>query len=177
MKRAIALVPIGLFAGLLMAFYVALHHDPSAIPSVLIDKPLPAFQLPGVEAGVEGLSSADFRGQPALLNVFGSWCSSCVAEHPMLMELQRRGVVIYGIDWRDEAINGAKWLDQNGNPYARVGNDRSGRTGIDLGVTGAPETFIVDAKGRVRYKVIGPIDPDTWNNTVEPLMRKLRAES
>ena len=95
----------------------------------------------------------------------------------MLMELAHEGVVINGIDWRDEAIDGAKWLNQNGNPYAHVGNDRTGRTGIDLGVTGAPETFILDAKGRVRYKQIGPIDADTWNNTIAPLLKKLRSES
>lgn len=177
MKRALALVPIVFFAALIVGFYSALRHDPSIIPSVLIDKPLPAFRLPGVEAGAAGLSSADLHGRPALLNVFGSWCTSCVAEHPILMALQREGVVIYGIDWRDEARDGAKWLDANGNPYARVGNDRLGRVGIDLGVTGAPETFIVDARGRVRYKQVGPIDPDTWTNTIAPLMRKLQAGS
>jgi cytochrome c biogenesis protein CcmG, thiol:disulfide interchange protein DsbE len=177
MNRAFALIPVGLFLALVVTFYFALYRDPSKIPSVLIDKPLPAFDLPGVEAGIAGLRSADIRGEPVLLNVFGSWCASCVAEHPMLLELQRRGVVIDGIDWRDEAIDGARWLDRNGNPYARVGNDRTGRTGIDLGVTGAPETFVVDAKGRVRYKHIGPIEPDDWTNTIEPLMRKLRSES
>lgn len=177
MKRVYALIPVGLFAALVAVFFIALHRDPSIIPSVLIDKPLPAFRLPGVEVGAEGLSTADLRGRPALLNVFGSWCSSCVAEHPMLMELQRQGIIIYGIDWRDDARDGAKWLDANGNPYARVGNDRLGRVGIDLGVTGAPETFIVDAKGRVRYKQIGPIDTDTWTNTIAPLMRKLQSES
>jgi cytochrome c biogenesis protein CcmG, thiol:disulfide interchange protein DsbE len=177
MKYVYAFLPVTFFGALIVGFFFALHRDPSIIPSVLIDKPLPAFNLPGVEAGAVGLSSADLHGRPALLNVFGSWCSSCVAEHPMLMELQREGVVIYGIDWRDEAADGAKWLDANGNPYARVGNDRLGRVGIDLGVTGAPETFIVDAKGRVRYKQIGPIDADTWTNTIAPLMRKLQAGS
>ncbi|HUO92626.1 MAG TPA: DsbE family thiol:disulfide interchange protein [Rhizomicrobium sp.] len=177
MNRALALIPVGLFAALLVSFYFALGRDPTHIPSVLIDKPLPGFSLPGVAAGTPGLSSHDLRGQPILLNVFGSWCISCVQEHPMLMELAREGVVIDGIDWRDQAIDGAKWLDQNGNPYARVGNDKTGRTGIDLGVTGAPETFVVDARGRVRYKQIGPIDSDTWNNTLLPLLKKLRSES
>jgi cytochrome c biogenesis protein CcmG/thiol:disulfide interchange protein DsbE len=177
MNRALALIPVGLFAVLLVTFYFALGRDPTHIPSVLIDKPLPAFDLPGVQAGTEGLRSGDLRGQPMLLNVFGSWCVSCVQEHPVLMELAHEGVIIDGIDWRDEAMDGAKWLNQNGNPYAHVGNDRTGRTGIDLGVTGAPETFIIDAKGRVRYKQIGPIDADTWNNTIAPLMKKLRSES
>lgn len=177
MNRGLALIPVGLFAALIVTFYFALGRDPTHIPSVLIDKPLPAFALPGVQTGAAGLRSSDLRGQPMLLNVFGSWCSSCVAEHPMLMELARQGVVIDGIDWRDEAADGAKWLGQYGNPYAHVGNDRMGRTGIDLGVTGAPETFIVDGKGRVRYKQIGPIDADTWNNTILPLMKKLRSES
>jgi cytochrome c biogenesis protein CcmG/thiol:disulfide interchange protein DsbE len=177
MNRALALIPVGLFVALLVTFYLALGRDPTHIPSVLIDKPLPAFDLPGVGAGTAGLRTSDLRGQPILLNVFGSWCISCVQEHPVLMELAREGVVIDGIDWRDEAIDGAKWLGQNGNPYARVGNDRTGRTGIDLGVTGAPETFIIDAKGRVRYKQIGPIDADAWNNTILPLLKKLRSES
>jgi cytochrome c biogenesis protein CcmG, thiol:disulfide interchange protein DsbE len=177
MNRALAVIPAGLFVALIVTFYFALGRDPSLIPSVLIDKPLPSFSLPSVAAGTPGLSSRDLRGQPMLLNVFGSWCIACVQEHPMLMELAREGVVIDGIDWRDEAVAGARWLDQNGNPYARVGNDRSGRTGIDLGVTGAPETFIIDAKGRVRYKQIGPIDADTWNNTIAPLLKKLRSES
>jgi cytochrome c biogenesis protein CcmG, thiol:disulfide interchange protein DsbE len=177
MNRALAVIPAGLFVALIVTFYFALGRDPSLIPSVLIDKPLPSFSLPSVAAGTPGLSSRDLRGQPMLLNVFGSWCIACVQEHPMLMELAREGVVIDGIDWRDEAVAGARWLDQNGNPYARVGNDRSGRTGIDLGVTGAPETFIIDAKGRGRYKQIGPIDADTWNNTIAPLLKKLRSES
>jgi len=177
MKRLLALLPVGLLAALLVTFYFALHRDPSVIPSVFIDKPLPAFRLPALEAGTAGLSSSDVRGTPVLLNVFASWCVSCRAEHGMLMALKSQGVTIDGIDWRDEAVDGAKWLDENGNPYARVGNDRTGRTGIDLGVTGAPETFIVDAKGRVRYKHIGPIEADDWVNTIEPLMRKLRSES
>jgi cytochrome c biogenesis protein CcmG/thiol:disulfide interchange protein DsbE len=177
MNRLLALLPVGLLAAVLVGSWFALNRDPSKIPSVLIDKPLPAFQLPGVEADIAGLSSTDFHGQPILLNVFGSWCGSCLAEHGMLMELKQQGVVIDGIDWRDAAIDGAKWLGQNGNPYARVGSDPLGRTGIDLGVTGAPETFIVDARGRVRYKHIGPIEPDDWTNTIEPLLRKLRSES
>ena len=177
MNRTLALIPVGLFAALIVSFYFALGNDPSHIPSVLIDKPLPGFDLPGVEVGAPGLRTSDLRGTPRLLNVFGSWCIACVQEHPMLMDLARQGVVIDGIDWRDEAADGAKWLGQNGNPYARVGNDRTGRTGIDLGVTGAPETFIIDAKGRVRYKQIGPIDTDTWNNTLLPLLKKLQSES
>ena len=177
MNRALALIPVGLFAALIVTFYFALGRDPTHIPSVLIDKPLPAFDLPGMQVGATGLRSGDLRGQPILLNVFGSWCIACVQEHPALMELAREGIVIDGIDWRDEAADGSKWLAQNGNPYAHVGNDRTGRTGIDLGVTGAPETFVVDAKGRVRYKQIGPIDADAWNNTILPLLKKLRSES
>jgi cytochrome c biogenesis protein CcmG/thiol:disulfide interchange protein DsbE len=177
MNRLLALLPIGVFAALLVVFTLALDRDPSKIPSVLIDKPLPAFRLPGIEADIAGLSSTDFRGRPMLLNVFGSWCTSCLAEHGTLMALKEQGVIITGIDWRDAALDGAKWLGANGNPYARVGSDPSGRTGIDLGVTGAPETFVIDAKGRVRYKFIGPIDADAWTNTLEPLLQKLRSES
>ena len=177
MDRALALIPVALFVAVLVSFYFALDRDPSKIPSVLIDRPLPQFALPGVAADIPGLSTADVRGQPMLLDVFGSWCGSCLAEHGMLLALKQQGVVIDGIDWRDQAIDGARWLQTNGNPYTRVGSDPLGRTGIDLGVTGAPETFIVDAHGRVRYKHIGPIEPDDWANTIEPLLKKLRSES
>lgn len=177
MNRAFALIPVGILLALSVAFFFALQRDPSKIPSVLIDKPLPAFNLGRVEADIPGLSSSDLHGQPILLNVFGSWCVACRQEHESLLALKERGVVIDGIDWRDSANDGARWLSRNGNPYARVGSDPLGRTAIDLGVTGAPETFVIDAKGRVRYKQIGPIDADTWNNTLQPLLEKLKSES
>ena len=180
MKRLLFLLPAALFAVVIGAFVLGLKHDPSHITSVLIDKPLPEFALPAVRDNQEqngGLASADFRGEPMLLNVFASWCVSCREEHGLLLQLKQQGVVIQGLDWKDEASEGARYLAQNGDPYIKAGNDQSGRTGIDLGVAGVPETFVVDAKGRVRYKFIGPIDADDWKNTLKPLLQRLRSET
>ena len=158
------------------AFILGLRHDPSHITSVLIDKPLPEFALPAVRNN-QGLASADFSGEPMLLNVFASWCVSCRVEHGLLLALKQQGVVIQGLDWKDEASDGARYLAENGDPYIKAGNDASGRTGIDLGVAGVPETFVVDGRGRVRYKFIGPIDADDWKNTLKPLLQRLRSET
>lgn len=177
MKRLVFLIPVVLFAAVLLTFAIGLDRDPSKIPSVLVGKPLPAFSLPGVRSRDTGLSSKEFRGEPRLLNVFASWCVSCRVEHPVLLQLKQQGVPIDGLDWKDDAAQGARYLAQNGDPYARAGNDRSGRTGIDLGVTGVPETFIVDGHGIVRYKHVGPIEPEDWSGTIKPLMDRLRAQS
>lgn len=176
MRRLIFIAPIVLFAGLLGVFVIGLQRDPSRIPSVLIDKPLPVFDLPRVRAEGPGLRSTDFQGQPALLNVFASWCVSCREEHPVLLQLKAQGVRIQGLDWKDDPAAGARYLIDQGDPYALAGNDASGRTGVNLGVTGVPETFVVDRHGRVRFKQVGPIDPDTWARTLAPLLEKLKAE-
>jgi cytochrome c biogenesis protein CcmG/thiol:disulfide interchange protein DsbE len=176
-KRLLFLLPAALFGLVVIAFTVSLGHDPSKLPSMLIGKPLPSFALPALQPTQAGLSSTDLRGEPLLLNVFASWCVSCRLEHPMLMRLQAEGVAVDGLDWKDDPADGAKWLADNGDPYRRVGNDLSGRTGIDLGVTGAPETFVIDRLGRVRYKHIGPIEADDWTRTLQPLLLRLKAES
>ena len=176
MKRLLFLLPVAMFAAVIGAFVLGLRHDPSHITSVLINKPLPAFALPAVRDN-QGLASADFKGEPMLLNVFASWCVACREEHQMLLQLKQQGVVIQGLDWKDEAAAGARYLAENGDPYIRAGNDLSGRTGIDLGVAGVPETFVVDGRGRVRYKFIGPIDADDWENTLKPMLQRLRSET
>ncbi|HEY2009324.1 MAG TPA: DsbE family thiol:disulfide interchange protein [Rhizomicrobium sp.] len=176
MKRLLFILPVALFAAVIGAFMLGLRHDPSHITSVLIDKPLPAFALPAVRNN-QGLASADFKGEPMLLNVFASWCVACREEHQMLLQLKQQGVVIQGLDWKDDAADGARYLVENGDPYIKAGNDASGRTGIDLGVAGVPETFVVDGRGRVRYKFIGPIDADDWENTLKPLLQRLRSET
>jgi cytochrome c biogenesis protein CcmG/thiol:disulfide interchange protein DsbE len=176
MKRLLFVVPVLVFAVVLVAFVLGLRRDPSKLPSVLINRPLPGFSLPAVRPGDAGLASADFRGQPMMLNVFASWCVSCRIEHPVLLRLKSEGVPIHGLDWKDQARLGAQYLTDNGDPYIKVGNDESGRTGIDLGVTGVPETFVVDRRGQVRYKQVGPISAEDWSGVLEPLMRKLQAE-
>src|SRR5262249_17736476 len=160
--RLVVVLPLLFFAALAIVFVFGLNRDPSLIPSVLINKPLPSFDLPAVRAGGPGLASRDFRGGPMLLHPFSSWCVSSPDAHPLLLDLPAQGVPIAGIDWEDQKAAGANYLKENGDPYARVGLDRSGRTGIDLGITGVPETFVVDRHGRVRYKQIGPIATADW---------------
>ncbi len=180
MKRLLFLLPIVGFVGLLGVFGVGLTHDPKLLPSQLIDRPLPEFTLPGIEDGSEqngGFASASIRGEPALLNVFASWCAACPQEHPVLTQIAAEGVPVYGLAWKDEPADSREWLAKWGNPYIHVAADRQGRTAIDLGVTGVPETFIVDKQGRVRYKQIGPISPEEWQGKIKPLLAQLRAEA
>ena len=179
MRRLAFAAPVLAFLLIAGALAMGLGRDPTILPSMLIDKPLPAFDLPDVRAGAapRSLASTDFRGEPALLNVFASWCVSCRIEHPLLMQLSRDGVSLHGLNWKDEGDAGARWLVEFGDPYARVGYDPTGRTGVDLGVTGAPETFVIDRQGRVRYRHVGPITPEVWTGTLQPLMAELRAEA
>lgn len=176
MKRLLFLSPVLILLVVLVALAVGLRRDPSKIPSMLIDRPLPDFALPGVYEGAPGFGSHDFTGEPRLMNVFASWCTACRIEHPVLMQLRGQGVPIYGLDWKDKPEDGAQWLRASGDPYVAAANDANGRVGIDLGVTGVPETFVIDRAGRVRYKHIGPIGPDDWRDTLQPLLRKLRSE-
>jgi cytochrome c biogenesis protein CcmG/thiol:disulfide interchange protein DsbE len=177
MKRLLALLPVALFVIVLVGFMVGLRHDPAILPSMLIGKPLPAFAAPGLRPGEPTLASMDLAGEPMLLNVFASWCGPCKAEHPMLLRLQAEGVPMVGLDWKDAAADGARWLAENGDPFRRVGVDANGRVGIDLGVSGAPETFVIDRHGVVRYRQVGEITPEVWAKTIGPLMTKLKAES
>jgi len=177
MRRLIALLPVGLFVLVLVGFMAGLKRDPAVLPSMLIGKPLPAFALPPLQADAPGLASADLAGQPVLLNVFASWCGPCKEEHPTLLRLKAEGVPIAGLDWKEEAADGARWLEANGDPYVVAGSDRTGRAGIDLGVSGVPETFVIDRRGRVRYRQVGAITQQVWTQTIAPLMARLRAES
>lgn len=176
MNRALLLLPVLAFVIVGVFFAWGLTRDPSRIPSELIDRPLPEFDMPAIEGFEEGLSSADMTGEVALLNVFASWCPPCHIEHPLLVQLAENDVVpIYGLNWKEKPGDGKAWLDRLGNPYVKVGDDQRGRVAIDLGVTGAPETFVIDRDGRVRYKVIGPITEQYWNETLWPLIQELRS--
>jgi cytochrome c biogenesis protein CcmG/thiol:disulfide interchange protein DsbE len=180
MKRLIFVLPVIAFTALVGFFAYGLTQDPKELPSQLIDRPLPQFALPGIEpvpGGGPGFASAALKGEPALLNVWASWCAACPQEHPVLTRIAEEGVPVYGLAWKDKPEDSRSWLAKWGNPYKAIAADEAGRTAIDLGVTGVPETFIVDKAGRVRFKQIGPISPETWEGTIKPLMAKLRAES
>ena len=175
MKRLGFYFPILLFAGVVIYMAIGLTLDPKRLPSTLINKPVPAFTLPPIEGFDRGFTSEDLKGEVSLVNIWGSWCIACIVEHPLLMDLAQRNVIpIYGIDWKDPPGAGSAWLMQEGNPYTRVGDDADGRVSIDFGVTGAPETFIVDQAGRIRYKYIGPITPKAWNEIILPIIEELR---
>ena len=175
MKRFGFYMPIALFAGIVAYLAIGLTLDPNKLPSMLIDKPVPEFALPAIEGFDQGLSSSDLKGKVSLVNIWGSWCVACIIEHPLLMELAKNNTIpIYGIDWKDPPGAGAAWLQLEGNPYTLIGDDADGRVAIDFGVTGAPETFIVDKDGRIRYKYIGPITTEVWNEIILPIVEELQ---
>jgi cytochrome c biogenesis protein CcmG/thiol:disulfide interchange protein DsbE len=174
-RRWLLAVPVVGFAALAAAFALGLHRDPHLVPSPLVGKPVPQFTLPPVKGETEGFSSVDLTGQVALVNVFASWCVPCRAEHPILMDLEQRGAVpIYGIDYKDKPDDAAQWLDRMGNPYRRAGADLDGRVSIDWGVYGVPETFLVDAQGRIVLKQVGPMTPEIAEQTILPAVARLR---
>ena len=144
------------------------------MPSALIDKPAPAFDLPPIVGRKDGLATADLKGRVSLVNVWASWCPPCRAEHPVLMTLARDGVPIYGINYKDKPEDAMRFLKTLGNPFARIGADTTGRTAIDWGVYGYPETFVVDAAGRIRYRHVGPINPGQLDSIIRPILRKVQ---
>lgn len=175
-RRLVLLVPFAGFMAASVAFYSLMWRDPHLVPSPLIGKPVPAFSLPPVQGRTLGLSSADLRGQVSLVNAFASWCVACRAEHPVLMRLKATGVVpIHGLNYKDAPKDAARWLETMGDPYTRTGADRDGRVAIDWGLYGVPETFVVDAEGRIAYKQIGALTPEIVDTVIMPLIRRLRA--
>jgi len=177
MSRWLSLAPLLLLLGLAAYFAIGLSTDTRTIQSVLIDKPLPAFDLPRFGAAGEVVTSDDLKGRVSLLNVFASWCIACRAEHPVLLKVTKeQRVPVYGLAWKDKPDELRDWLAELGDPYTAIADDATGRTAIDLGVTGAPETYVVDKAGRIRFKFVGPIDEHAWQTTIEPLVAQLEAE-
>ena len=173
-RRALFVLPILLLVGLAVLFAVGLRHDPSIVPSVLIDKPVPEFDLPPLFDDKPGLATADLNGQVALVNVFASWCIPCRVEHPLFMRIAEEGEVpVYGINYKDAPADAKRWLAELGDPYTRIGADRDGRAGIEWGVYGVPETFVVDGTGTIRFKHVGPLTVDVLDETIMPLVREL----
>lgn len=178
-KRLAYIVPLAVLGVLAVYFVLGLQRDPHVLPSVLIDREVPAFDLPAIAGRAKGFARSDLEGEVALVNVFGSWCIACREEHPVLMKLKdMKAVPIYGIDWREpDRDAGPAWLRKHGDPYTLIGDDPISEGAIAFGVYGAPESFLVDAKGTIRYKHTGPITPEAWNKTLKPLVEKLRAEA
>lgn len=174
MKRF--LIPLALFLVLAGFLFVGLGLDPREVPSPLVGKPAPAFQAVALARPEVRIKRDDLLGKVWLLNVWASWCGACRDEHPVLVEYARRGgLPVYGLNYKDKREDGLAWLKQFGNPYADSMFDPEGRIGIDYGVYGVPETFVIDKAGIIRYKHIGPITPEVLRNKLEPLLSKLNA--
>ncbi|MDH4580996.1 DsbE family thiol:disulfide interchange protein [Pseudomonas sp. BN415] len=172
MKRLILVLPLLAFLGIALFLYRGLFLDPAELPSALIGKPFPAFSLPNV-TGERTLTEADLKGKPALVNVWGTWCVSCRVEHPVLNKLAQMGVTIYGVNYKDDNAAALKWLKEFHNPYQLDIRDEQGSLGLDLGVYGAPETFLIDKDGIIRHKFVGVIDEVVWREQLAPLYQAL----
>jgi cytochrome c biogenesis protein CcmG/thiol:disulfide interchange protein DsbE len=176
MKALKYIVPLALFLGLAAFFAVGLMRDPRMVPSPLIDKAAPEFRLEQLHEPQRAFTPADMRGKVWLLNVWASWCASCRIEHPLLVDMARsNAVTIVGLNYKDKREDAKAWLGKFGDPYAVSAWDIEGRVGIDYGVYGAPETFLIDKQGVIRYKQIGPITPEALEKKIMPLIRKLNA--
>lgn len=171
-------LPLGIFAVLVVLLAIGLSLDPREVPSPLIGKPSPTFTLHQLHAPEATFAPEELKGKVWLFNVWASWCVSCRQEHPLLMQFARTNVVpIYGLNYKDERKAAKQWLQQWGNPYQLSVHDLTGSAGIDWGVYGVPETFVIDKKGIVRHKHIGPVTRDALEKEIVPLVKKLQAET
>ncbi len=176
MKSLKFLIPLALFGVLALFLAAGLKLDPREVPSPLIGKPAPDFKLTRLDDPAATISREDMLGKVWMLNVWASWCVACREEHPLLVEFARRKVVpIYGLNYKDVRADGSAWLSRFGNPYDASIFDGDGRVGIDFGVYGVPETFVIDGKGVVRLKHIGPLTPEVIRDRIEPLIASLKA--
>ena len=170
------LVPLAIFMVLVAILYRGLSLDPKRIPSPLVGKPMPEFTLPRLQDAAATLGDTDLKGKVSVLNIWATWCVSCRAEHEVLLLLAKNGKVdIYGLNYKDERDKAQQWLTQLGDPYVANAFDADGRVGIDWGVYGAPETFIMDQQGIIRHKHIGPLSVDALNNEILPLIAELQS--
>jgi cytochrome c biogenesis protein CcmG, thiol:disulfide interchange protein DsbE len=168
------ILPFVIFIILAVFLFVGLNLDPREVPSPLVGKPAPAFVLPQLNAAGKQFSPNDMKGKVWLFNVWASWCVSCEAEHPVLMELARLNIVpIYGLDYKDKPELAQAILQRRGNPYVVIASDADGRVGIDYGVYGVPETYVIDKQGVIQYKQIGPVTPQNLKEKILPLVAEL----
>ena len=178
MKILKFLLPLAVFAAIVAFLAVGLGLNPREVPSPLIGKPAPAFALPRLDDPSQKVSREDLLGQVWMLNVWASWCAPCREEHPLVIDIARRKLLpVYGLNYKDAGPAARSWLASLGNPYRATLVDADGRVGIDYGVYGVPETFIIDAKGVVRLKHTGPLTPDVVRQRIEPLLKELNAGS
>ena len=171
------LIPLGIFLLLVVFLAIGLGRDPHEVPSPLINKTAPTFRLPQLKDPSKTFSAEDMRGKVWVLNVWASWCISCRDEHPLLIEYAKtKAVPIYGLNWKDQREDALAWLDELGDPYVLSVSDLDGRIAIDYGVYGAPETYLIDQNGTIRFKQIGAVTPDVWSNKILPLVQELNRQ-
>lgn len=171
------LIPLGLFTVMVILLGRGLYLNPKEVPSVLIGKPVPVFDLPTLHDPEKRFTNETFNGKVSLYNVFASWCTACRDEHPLWMEFARQGdYPLYGFNYKDQRKDALEWLQSLGNPYIDVAYDLRGISGMDWGVYGVPETFIIDKQGKIRYKQIGPIDRKSLDEIIRPLLEQLQNE-
>lgn len=168
MARLRAFIPLLVFVALALLLWRGLSLDPNHMPSALEGRPLPVFRAQTLDG--REVSDADLRGRPALLNVWATWCPTCAAEHAYLNQLAARGVVVHGLVYKDDPEKARRWIAEKGNPYDVLILDESGRIGIDLGVTGAPETYVLDAEGVIRLRHQGAVDERVWQRKIAPAL-------
>ena len=176
MRRWIMLLPLVLFLCVAVFLYRGLYLNPAELPSALIDKPFPEFSLRDVQSD-RIITRADLLGKPALVNIWGTWCVACRVEHPVLNKLAQQGVVIYGVNYKDINADALKWLKDFHNPYQLNIRDDEGSLGLNLGVYGAPETFLIDSKGIIRHKFVGVVDETVWREKLAGLYQGLVDEA
>lgn len=176
-RRLSFAAPLIIAAVISVALAIGMTLNPKDIPSVLIGSPVPDFDLPPVQGRTLGLSGTDLKGEVSVVNVWASWCTECRIEHPLMMTIEERsGVPLHGINYKDRPADAANWLDSLGDPYTRIGADFNGRVSIDWGVYGVPETFVINKKGEIAYKLIGRITEKELNEKILPLIEKLKSE-
>jgi cytochrome c biogenesis protein CcmG, thiol:disulfide interchange protein DsbE len=168
------LIPLAIFGVMVIFLYVGLNNDPHLVPSPLINKSAPTFQLPQLQDPSKSFSAKEMRGKVWLLNVWASWCIPCREEHPVVMKLSKSGIVpVYGLNYKNKREEALEWLSDFGNPYVVIASDLDGRVGIDYGVYGVPETYLIDRDGVIRFKQIGPLTPDIVETKILPLVKDL----
>jgi len=179
--KARLFIPFVLFVLLALFLWKGLDRNPHAVPSPFINRSLPDFRMASLSDPNEFVNNKVFKGHVSLLNVFASWCSTCRAEHPMMMDIARSHLVmLYGLNYKDKRETAKKFIDKYGDPYVSIIYDPRGLLGVDLGVYGTPEVFVIDRQGVIRYKYVGAITPEVWRNTLRPeilLLKKQKVQT